>query len=265
MDQERFALTPLAEVLRSDVPHSLRAYAIMNGEQWVWQSLGAIEHSVRTGHPAFEHIFGAPLFTYYDRHPEAGRVSREALNSLSLIENAAIVAAYDFPPAGTIVDIGGGQGSLLAAILEARPGVRGVLFERPPVAHAVRTRLAGTPIADQFEAVAGDFFAGIVTYGDLFLLKKIVHDWDDDQARAILVQCRAAMRPDARLLVIEAMLPDDNRPSPAHWLDLLMMVYPGGAERTEAEYRTLLTSAGFSVTRVIPTEAVVSLVEALPS
>lgn len=261
--QGRFALTPLAELLRSDVPGSLRAYAIMSGEQWVWRSWGAIEHSVRTGRPAFEHVFGAPLFDYYTAHPDAGRVSADALNSLSAADNAAIVAAYRLPEAGTVIDVGGGQGTLLAALMAASPGMRGVLFERAAVLEAARPRLAAAGVAARCALVSGDFFSGIPGGGDLYVLKKVIHDWSDEPARVILACCRAAMPATARLLLAEHIVPDGNQPSPAKWLDLLMLVYAGGMERTETEFRDLLASAGFSVNRIIPTSSTIHIIEAL--
>ena len=236
----------------------------MNGERWVWRSWGEIEHSVRTGKPAFEHVFGAPLFEYYAAHPEAGRVSVEALNSLSAADNAAIVAGYGFPVAGTVVDVGGGQGSLLAAVLAANPGLRGVLFERPAVVDMARPRLEAAGLADRCALVAGDFFAEVPSGGDIYLLKKVVHDWNDEDARSILARCRAAMPGTARLLVADLVVPEGNRPSEAKWLDLLMLVYVGGRERTEAEHRDLLASAGFALGRVVPIASGISLLEAFP-
>ena len=261
----RFALTPLAAPLRSDGPGSLRAFAVMSGERWVWRSCGEIEYSVRTGQPAFEHVFGAKLFDYYTAHPEAGRVSAEALNSLSQADNAAIVAAYDFIAASVIVDVGGGQGSLLAAILTANPGLRGVLFERQPVLDMAQPRLQAAGLADRCDLVAGDFFGTIPTNGDIYLMKKVIHDWNDADARAILARCRAAMPGTARLLIADNVVPEGNQPSSAKWLDLLMLVYAGGRERTEAEHHDLLALAGFTLSRVIPTASDVSVVEAYPN
>jgi hypothetical protein len=260
----RFVLTPMAEPLRSDAPDSLRAYAIMNGERWVWRSWGEIEHSVRTGRPAFEHVFGAPLFDYYATHPDAGRVSAEALRSLSAADDAAIVAACEFPALGTVVDVGGGQGSLLAAILPARAALRGVLLERPARIEMAKPRLEEAGLADRCELVAGDFFSAVPPGGDVYLLKKVLHDRGDEDARAILTRCRAAMPDTARLLIAELVIPDGNQPSDAEWLDLLMLVYTGGRERSEAEHRDLLASAGFTPRRVVPTASSISIIEALP-
>jgi O-methyltransferase domain len=141
-DNGAFALSPLAECLRSDVPHSQRAFAIMMGEQWVWRSWGEALHSVRTGEPAFEHIYGMPLFDYYSEHPEAARVGAAGLSARSEGENAAILAAYDFAAVDSVTDVGGGAGSLLRALLSAHPHLRGVLFEMPHVVEMARTELA---------------------------------------------------------------------------------------------------------------------------
>jgi hypothetical protein len=261
---DRFALTPLAELLRSGAPGSLRAYAIMMGERWVWQSWGEIEHSVRTGQPAFEHVFGAQLFDYYTAHPEAGRVSADALNSLSAADNAAIVAAYGFPESSTVIDVGGGQGTLLVAILAANPGLQRVLFERHPVLEMAEARLATAGVGARCELVGGDFFAGVPGSGDFYLMKKVIRDWSDEAARSILACCHTAMPTTARLLLAEQVVPEGNQPSAAKWLDLLMLTYAGGRERTEAEYRDLLAGAGFAINRIMPTAAAIRVIEAVP-
>jgi hypothetical protein len=258
-----FALTPVGELLRSDVAGSLRAFAIMQGERWVWQSWGAIEFSVRTGRPSFEHVFGAPLFDYYNAHPEAGEVSAAALNSLSAADNAAIAGSYAFANA-TVVDVAGGRGSLIATVLSRHPGTHGILIERAAVANAASHSLAALGLLDRCEVIAGDFFSAVPAGGDVYVLKKVLHDWDDDQARRILQRCREAMRPAARLLIAEFVLPENDDPSPAKWVDLLMLVYVGGRERTQAEYADLLASAGFAPERAIATGATIGLLEARP-
>lgn len=261
----RFALTPLAAPLRSDAPDTLRAYAVMQGEQWVWRSLGEMLHSARTGRPGFEAVYGMPLFDYYAAHPEAGRISAEAQSSRSASENAAILAAYDFSTARTVVDLGGGQGSLLAAILRAHPAARGVLFDLPHVVAMARPLLEAAGLAGRCEAVAGDFFAAVPPGGDVYLMKKVVHDWDDATTLAILRRCRAAIPPDGRMLLAELVIPPGNGPSYAKRLDLLMLAYTGGRERTEAEHGALLAAAGFALRRVVSTATAVSLVEAVPA
>jgi hypothetical protein len=260
----RFGLTLLAGPLRSDAVDSIRAYAVMAGERWVWQSVGALEHSLRTGAPAFDHVFGAPVFDYYAAHPDAAQVSADGLKSVGRGQDAAGTAAYDFTRAGTVVDVGGGQGGLLAAILAASPLARGVLFDLPHVAAMARRNLETAGLSARCQTQAGDFFKEVPTGGDIYLLRKVIHDWDDERARLILRTCRSAMTEGSRLLLLEMVVPAGNTPAYAKLLDLLMLVYAGGRERTESEYRNLLISAGFSMKRIVPTASAISIIEAIP-
>jgi len=258
-----FGLTPLAELLRSDAPNSLRAFAIMVGAEWHWRTWGEALYSVRTGRPAFDSIFGAPVFEYYAEHPDAARVASEGLASRSRLENTEI-AAYEFGAAASIVDVGGGQGALLLSILGANPGARGLLFERSQVIAMARPLVESAGGAARCDLVPGDFFTSVPAGHDVYLLNKVIHDWDDGRAGMILRNCRVAMRAGARLLVLETIVPSGNEPSFAKLLDLLMLVYAGGRERTEAEYRELLGSAGFQLRRVLPTASGLSVLEAVP-
>ena len=202
-------------------------------------------------------------FDYFARHPEAAAVFDAAMTSRSAQENEAIAAAYDFSGLRTIVDAGGGHGSLLAAILRANPGLRGVLFDRPQVVAEARHRLDAAGLEGRWEAVAGDFFDAVPAGGDAYLLKRVIHDWDDERAVAILRNCQRAMSEGGRLLVIELVIPPGNDPSFSKLFDLLMLVQSGGQERTEAEYRTLLDAAGSAPTAATPTRALVSVAEAV--
>ena len=260
----RFRLTPLAGPLRSTAPDSIRAYAVMAGERWIWQALGAMEHTVRTGEPAFDHVFGMPLFDYYAKHPDAGRVSVEGLRSVGRGEDAAVAAAYDFSAATTIIDLGGGQGGLLAAVLRAAPGARGTLFDLPHVMDAARRQFEEAGVATRVRLETGDFFRSVPPGGDVYLLRKVLHDWDDDKARAILKVCRRAMTSDSRLLIVETLVAEGNTPCHAKELDLLMMVYTGGRERTEHEYRELLDATGFALECTRATASTLSIIEAKP-
>ena len=260
----RFGLTSLAGPLRSDAADSIRAYAVMAGERWVWQSVGALEHSLRTGAPAFDYVFGAPIFDYYAAHPDAAQVSADGLKSVGRGQDAAVAAAYDFSRAGTVVDVGGGQGGLLAAILAASPLARGVLFDLPHVASMARQNLETAGLSARCRTEAGDFFKEVPAGGDIYLLRKVIHDWDDERARHILRTCRSAMTEGSRLLLLEMVVPAGNTPSYAKLLDLLMLVYAGGRERTESEYRNLLVSAGFSMKRIVPSASAISIIEATP-
>ncbi|HET6467429.1 MAG TPA: methyltransferase [Geminicoccaceae bacterium] len=260
----RFTLTPLAEGLRSDAPGSLRGYAIMMGEEWHWRAWGELLESVRTGGSAFERVHGCELFRYFAEHPEAARVFNAAMTSRTGQETAAVTGAYDWP-AGTIVDVGGGQGALLTAILARRPEARGILFDLPHVIDAARRPIEEKGLAARCELVGGDFFDRVPAGGDLYLIKRVLHDWDDGRAAAILRCCRAAMAADARLLVIEHVLPPGNAPSWGKLLDLQMLVLtPGGQERDEAGFHGLLATAGFRLERVLPAGPTASLIEALP-
>lgn len=260
----RFSLTPLAEPLRTDAPGSLRAFAIMLGEQEHWRAWEGTLHSIKTGEPAFEHVFGMPHFRYFADNPEAARIFDEAMTSRSSQENEAVVAAYDFSSIRVVVDVGGGQGTLVASILKVQLSSRGVLFDVPHVIAASRARLANINLADRCEFVAGDFFVSVPAGGELHLLKKVIHDWDDERAQIILRNCRDAMGDEGRLLLIEPVIPPGNDPSFNKLLDLLMLVWTsGGRERTESEHRALLASAGLHLTRVIPTISGVSIIEAV--
>lgn len=263
-DNGRFSLTPLAEPLRSDWPDSVRPFAIMTGSEWIWRSWGEIMHSVRTEKPAFDQVYGAPLFEYYSKHPEIARIFVEGLTSRSRPENLAVVSAFDFSRVGTVVDVGGGQGTLLASILAANPNTHGVLFEMPHVIPMSRSTFEQAGVAERCAFVGGDFFESAPSGGDIYILKKVIHDWDDEQAQSILRTCRAAIPSHGRLLLIELVIPAGNEPSYSKLLDLLMLVYPGGRERTEAEHRSLLASADLGLTRVIPTASTVSIIEAVP-
>lgn len=261
----RFRLTPMAEHLRSDHDASLRGYILMLGGDEVWRSWGDAMHSVRTGEPAFDHVFGAPLFEYYSKHPEPARISAAAMTSRSTQENHAVLSAYDFAPAAAIIDVAGGQGTLLAAILRKNPAMRGTLFDMPHVIAAARPALEKGDVGARCALTSGDFFKEIPAGADVYVMKRIIHDWDDERARAILRNCRAAIPAGGRLLLIEMVIPSGDEPSPGNWLDLNMLVLTGGLERTESEYDALLASAGFQLRRIVATPSAVSVIEATPA
>jgi hypothetical protein len=263
-EEGAFALTPLAEGLRSDVDGSLQAICVLRTEPWAWDAWGDLLHSVTTGESAIRHVHGSDLFGYLDEHPETQARFNQAMVSLSSTEIASILAAYDFSGFPTIADIGGGKGALLAAILSAYPLAQGILFDQPSTISGAGALLEQANVADRCVAVAGSFFEDVPEGGDLYLLKSIVHDWNDDRAELILRTCRQAMAPRARLLLIERVIPPGNTPSFAKWMDLNMLIVADGRERTEAEFASLLDRTGFVLQRVIPTSSPVSLVEAAP-
>ena len=264
-DEGRFDLTPMAMQLRRDVVGSLRPYAIMMGEQWAWRSLGEMLHSVRTGQSGFEHIFGATPFDYSKNHPGAARIGTEGVTSRSAPENDAVVSAYDFGNIETIVDVGGGQGTLITRILGANPRARGLLFDMPHMAGLARPVLVQAGLIHRCEFQAGNFFASVPSGGGIYIMKKVLHDWDDDRALEILQNCRAAIPAHGLLLLVELVVPAQNEPSFSKMLDLLMLTYVGGQERTEGEYRHLVTAAGFQLQRVLTSNSTVSIIEAVPA
>lgn len=259
-----FGLSPTAEWLRSDKPGSLRPYAIMMGEQWVWRSVGEMLHSVRTGESGFEQVFGARTFDYYAAHPHAARFAVEGMTSRSAAENVAIVGAYDFSGVSTIIDVAGGQGTLLSSIISTNSTLRGTLYDMRHVLDEAGPHIVRDGLQGRCDLVAGNFFDRVPTGGDIYILKKVIHDWEDSDARIILSNCKKAMPKSSRLLLIELIVPAPNVPSFAKSLDLLMLAYAGGRERTEDEYCELLTSVGFRLQRVIPTSSTVSIIEAFP-
>jgi hypothetical protein len=257
----RFTLTPLAATLRTDVPGSLRAFAIAELGEDHYPAWGEVLHSIKTGEIAFDHLFGMDVWQYRAQHPEEGRIFDEAMASFSSVVNAAIVDSYDFSSLGTIVDVGGGDGSLIASILQANPGMKGVLFDLPHVVAGARRRIEAEGLAERCEVVAGDAFTSVPSGGDAYLLKWIIHDWDDERSVAILKNCHRAMAAHGKLLLVEAVIPHGNTPSFHKFMDLNMLVMTGGRERSEAEYRVLLEAAGFRLTRVILTQSEMSVIE----
>ncbi len=260
----RWQLTPLAVPLRANVPGSLRDVAILYGEPWSWAPWGELLHSVRTGEAAFGRVYGVERFAYLAQRPEANAVFNAAM-SAGAETSAAAMAAYDFTGIGTLVDVGGGQGTTLVAILRAHPDLRGVLFDRPHVVEGASARLAAAGVAERCTVVGGDFFAGVPTGGDAYLLKFVLHDWDDDRALAILRSCRRAVGAQAKLLVVELVTEPDDGPSDPLLVDLHMLVAHAGRERTPAEFRDLFAAAGFTLTRIVPTASSFRVIEAVPA
>jgi SAM-dependent methyltransferase len=264
----RFALTAEGERLRADVPGSLRSMVLDFGGL-AYATWAEFPHAVRTGGSAHERVHGMTVWEYYARHPEAGANFDAFMAAATARRTAALLAAYDFGAFGTIVDIGGGNGAFLAALLAAHPGARGVLFDQPHVVAAAEAVLAAAGAGDRCRVVGGDFFADAVAGGDAYMLKQILHDWDDERAAAILATCRRAMPPGGRLLVMEWVLPERATVSPQHQeafsLDLQMLAYFGGAqERTAEEFRALFAAAGFALTGIVPTASPLSVIEGVP-
>jgi hypothetical protein len=264
VEPRRFGLTPLGEYLRSDTPGSMRALARMMGSDWHWRTFEGVLSSVRTGQPAMERMIGQPLYRFLAEHPDQEQIFDQAMTGFSSVEHEAIRQAWDFGSSGTLVDVGGGRGHLLAVLLNAHPGLRGILFDRPTVVEGQRDAVRDHGLEARCERAGGDFFESVPSGGDLYLLKYVLHNWDDGRAGAILRSCRRAMKPQARLLLVEQLVQPGNAPDPARLLDLEMLVLVGGRERTEEDFRAMLSAAGFSLKRVVPTRLPLSIVEAVP-
>jgi hypothetical protein len=266
----RFRLNPAADLLRENRADSMWAAAIMLGEDQdrCW---GDLIETVRTGEPAFERLFGLPVFEYLGEHPEQARIFDAAMTGFSSRETGLILEAYDLSDVRTLADIGGGAGSKLAGILKRYPAMRGLLFDLPHVVERARPLLEAAGLAERCEIQGGDFFERAPAGADAYVLGHIIHDWDDARAGRILDSLRRAMSSGARLLVVEYVIPDVDALAPGNgawlskWLDLHMMVAVGGLERTEAEYRRLFTDHGFRLTRVVPTSGDISIIEGVPA
>lgn len=262
--ERTFDLTPMAECLRTG-PDTLRAYALLHGEPWQWRSWEEALYSVKTGKPAFEHVFGTGMWNYFGKHREAGQTFDNAMISFSGLEIAAVMARYDFAPFTTVVDVGGGSGHFLAAILKENPRQSGILYDLPGVVEGAAKRLiTAEDLLRRYQFIGGDCMKYIPDGGDAYLLKHVIHLFRDDQAITVLKNCRSAMEKPAKLLLVEMIIPPGNEPFYGKLLDVMMLVGPGGCDRTEAEYRALLSAGGFTMTRVIPTDSPVSVIEAVP-
>ncbi|MBV8056696.1 MAG: methyltransferase [Deltaproteobacteria bacterium] len=259
----RFRNTPLSETLRSDNPQSMQNYAVLNGEPWVWRPWGDLYHTVLTGEPAFDHMYGSSHFEYLAQHPDDAAVFDAAMSSFAQII-PEILAAYDFSQFEQVVDVGGGQGTLLHGILSVNPKLRGVLADLPTVVAGAAALQKG-PFANRCEIVGMDFFKAVPEGADAYVMKAVIHDWDNEPAVKILKNCRRAIRNDGKLLLMEHVLKPSNEPDPGRFMDLMMLVLLTGRERTETEFATLLRAAGFSLTRVIPTSGLLSIIESQPA
>jgi len=222
-------------------------------------------HSVRTGEPSFKRSVGVGLFEYLAANPREGEIFNDAMTAFGQGVVAAVVQAYDFGSGHRLVDVGGGHGTLISAILGANPSLTGVLFDQPQVAEGARRVLATAGVADRCEIHSGDFFKSVPAGGDTYVLKWIIHDWDRDRAVAILRKCHGAMNQTGRILLIETVIPGPDEPHPGKIMDFVMLLGLGGQERTEEQYADLLQEAGFALSRVVPTASPMSIIEGVPT
>ena len=260
--ERRFSLTVMGEALKTGAPGSARSTLLSFCSPWFTRGFDNIMHSLQTGRSGFEEAHGKPVFDYIGQFPEEAALLSEAMNGFHGEEPPQVAAAYDFSPFKTIVDVGGATGNMLSAILTRHPGPRGILFDMAHVVTDAPEFLKSKHIAQRVTIERGNFFQSVPAGGDAYVLSHIIHDWSEDQCLTILSNVRNAMKPDGSLLIVEMVLPDGDEPHPGKILDIVMLVMPGGQERTKAEYATLLEKAGFKLTRIVPTNSAVSVVEA---
>jgi orsellinic acid C2-O-methyltransferase len=266
-----FALGPFGGPLRSDAADSVHALALLFAGDTCWRPWGELAFSVRTGQPSFDEVFGVPAFEYMERDPELAAMFNRAMSEGTRQVAASVPQVFDFGRFSTVVDVGGGDGTLLAAVLSAEPGVSGVVFDLPAGSKEARARMEVAGVAERCEVVTGDFFSSVPEGADCYLMKSVIHDWDDDRCVTILRNCRRAMAPEGCVLVVEPILPARVEPSPALlgllMSDLNMLACAGGRERTEDEFRTLFAAAGFTMGRVVDTPApsIYSIIEGTPA
>ena len=267
-DDGRFALAPLGSMLRTDAPGSLRHWTMWWGGN-LWPVWGNLLYSVRTGKSARSMLTGTEGFGHLERDPQAAAVFNKGLAELTTLTAQSVVSAYDFTGLRHIVDVGGGYGQLLAAILKVNPSARGVLFDLPHAIEGARAFLTGAGVAERCEFVAGDFFQSVPAGADAYVLKSVIHDWNAERGRTILQTCRRAMTNEgSRLLLVERIVPERLEPTAEHRslarTDLSMLVALAAQERSEADFRQLLDAGGFYVTRIVPAGMTVSVIEAFP-
>jgi hypothetical protein len=263
-EQGRFELTPLAQPLRTGVPGSLRATILYVGDPMFQQVWGELLHSIQTGENGFQHLYGREAWAHREQNPELNATFNAYMTEVSTPDAAAVAAAYDFSGMNKLVDLGGGHGVLIAGILQANPTLQAIVFDQPHVVSGAQPVLQVAGVSDRCELVGGDFFTELPGGADGYILKSIIHDWDDAHSILILKNCRQAIQRDGKLLLVEYVIQPGNAPQVGKLSDINMLVAPGGKERTEAEYRTLLAEAGFRLTKVIPIKTSRSIIEAVP-
>jgi hypothetical protein len=260
-----FALTSMGQLLRRDAPLSVGAIARFFGRDYHWKAWGYLLHSVRTGENASRAALGTDVWTYRERHPEESEIFDAAMAARSGAAAADEMAAYDFSRHRIIADIAGGTGALLAAILQKQPDALGILFDQPHVVAGAGAILERAGVADRVRIESGSFFQAVPSGADAYVLRRILHDWQDPDAVAILRCCKAAMRPDARLVLIESVVGPPNADPQSKFLDLVMLVSAGGRERTESQWRALLSESGFRLCAIHPAGPTSAVIEALPA
>jgi len=260
----RFALTPAADLLRKDVPGSLRGMAVFLPDPLHFRVYADLMHSVMTGKPAADKALGMPIFEYLAKHPDYSQVFNDAMTALSAPVVGAAIEAYDFSTIGTLVDVAGGHGEVLMSILKACPNVRGILADVGHVIEGARPRIAAAGLSSRCEAVAIDFFKSVPAGGDAYIMKHIIHDWEDERASLILRNIATAMgQKRGKVILLEAVLRGAGEPDLGKLIDIEMLAMPGGRERSADEFKALFARLGFEMTKVVPTKSPLSVVEAV--
>lgn len=259
----RFGLTPLGEALKTGAPGSARGAVLTIASDWWIRGCAEMPYSLETGKSGFEKSLGMPIFDYLAANPEEASLFSQTMVGFHGGEPPAVAEVYDFSTIKTLMDVGGASGHLLATVLSRYPALRGILFDLPHVVRDAPALLESRQVADRVTIQPGSFFESVPAGADAYLLSHIIHDWNEDQCLTILNNCRRAMGSAGRLLIIEMVLPEGDTPHPGKMLDLIMLIAPGGQERTADEYGTLLGKAGLRLARVVPTASPVSVVEAV--
>ena len=261
-EDRHFDHTPLSAALRTDAPGSYRAGAQLFHHLFAgWDGL---HHSIQTGEPGFNRVFGAPIFDYIQAHPEMGPIFDAGMTSLNCYETTAMLDAYDFTGIKVLADIGGGNGSLISAVLARYPNMQGILFDLGHVAGRAKELLKAAGLAERCIVIEGSFFESIPAGADAYLFRHIIHDWTDAQSTQILGNCRKVIPANGKLLIVDCVVPAGNAPSPSKDMDIVMLTFPGGQERSEAQFRSLLKASGFALESITPTTTMISAVEAKP-
>jgi len=262
-----FALSPTAELLRSDIPNSMRPLALFMASPFVVNVNTHLLHSVQTGQPAVEHLHGKPAFECFSSMPEVSFAFNEAMTSISAGLAPAVLNAYSFEGIGTLMDVAGGHGYFICQALERYPQMKGILLDLPNVMEGARCALCERRMEHRCEPIAGNFFEHIPAGADAYFMQHIIHDWEDEHCLKILSNVKRALagREHGRLIVVDKVLPESSEPDPGKYLDLMMMVFPGGRERTEPEWRALFGKGGFTITKIVPTKGRESVIEAVLS
>jgi len=262
-ENRHFDHTPLSAALRTDAPGSYRAGAQLFHHLFAgWEGL---HHSIQTGEPGFNKVFGAPIFDYIQAHPELGPVFDAGMTSLNFYETTAMLDAYDFTGIKVLADVGGGNGSLLSAVLARYTKMKGILFDLGHVVGRAKERLKAAGLAERCTTIEGSFFETIPAGADAYLFRHIIHDWTDEQCIQILGHCRRVIPANGKVLIADGVVPAGNAPSPSKDLDMTMLTFPGGQERTKSQFRLLLEASGFALKSITPTTTMINVVEGKPA